>query len=215
MKEIGNIRDLRLQLLMCIKNVGNIVEAMVFKDDFGLNGLYGSLISTAYLLRVDLPIATHAKISINENKYPIEYCCGSVRKYTAYSSKTNITQNLVQIIPDDAYFNPPTEDNDGAYCRNFYNKLPYIRERALQFTRERNWNSYDTPNNLVFALNSELAELCELFQWKGDDPQQTIISDEEWNQAAQEIADVLLFALKLKNSIKSKPTQIDYSQTSS
>jgi NTP pyrophosphatase (non-canonical NTP hydrolase) len=64
-------------------------------------------------------------------------------------------------------------------------------------------------------LNSELAELCELFQWKGDDPHQTIISDEEWNQAAQEIADVLLFALKLENSIKSKPTQIDNSQTSS
>jgi NTP pyrophosphatase (non-canonical NTP hydrolase) len=211
MKEIGNIRDLRLQLLMCIKNVGNIVEAMVFKDDFSLNRLYGSLISTAYLLRVNLPTATHAKISINEKKYPIEYCCGSVCKYTVYSSKTNITQNSIQIIPDDAYFNPPTEDNDGAYCQNFYSKLPYIRERALNFTREQNWDSYDTPNNLVFALNSKLAELCELFQWKGDDPQQTIISDEEWNQAAQEIADVLLFALKLENSIKSKPTQVNNS----
>jgi hypothetical protein len=211
MKEIGNIRDLRLQLLMCIKNVGNIVEVIVFKDDFGLNGLYGSLISTAYLLRVDLPTATHAKILINEKKYPIEYCCGSIRKYTVYSSETNITQDSIQIIPDDAYFNPLTEDNDGAYCQNFYSKLPYIRERALQFTRERNWNSYDTPNNLIFALNSKLAELCELFQWKGDDLQQTIISDEEWNQAAQEIADVLLFALKLENSIKSKPTQINHS----
>jgi hypothetical protein len=50
MKEIGNIWDLRLQLLMCIKNVGNIMEAIVFKDDFSLSGLYRSLISTAYLL---------------------------------------------------------------------------------------------------------------------------------------------------------------------
>jgi hypothetical protein len=81
-------------------------------------------------------MATHAKILINENKYPIEYCCGSVCKYTAYSSKTKITKNLIQIIPDNVSFDPLTENDNGAYCQNFYSKLPYVRERALQFTRE-------------------------------------------------------------------------------
>lgn len=61
----------------------------------------------------------------------------------------------------------------------------------------------------MFALNTELAEQCELFQWNGDDPQQTSISDEEWNQAVQEIADVLLYAVKLENAIKSETNRVD------
>lgn len=61
----------------------------------------------------------------------------------------------------------------------------------------------------MFALNTELTEQCELFQWNGDDPQQTSISDEEWNQAVQEIADVLLYAVKLENAIKSETNRVD------
>jgi NTP pyrophosphatase (non-canonical NTP hydrolase) len=158
------------------------------------------------MLGIDLTAAAHAKISINEKKYPIEHCYGSVRKYTVYSSKTNITKDSDQIVPEGVFFDPSKEDSNGDYCRIFYRKLPYVRERALQFTSERNWGQYDTPNNLVFALNTELAELCELFQWKGDDPHQTSISDDEWNQAVLEIADVLIYAIKLENTIKLKQT---------
>jgi NTP pyrophosphatase (non-canonical NTP hydrolase) len=60
---------------------------------------------------------------------------------------------------------------------------------------------HDTPNNLVLALNSELAELCEIFQWMSDDKPTYNISNNEWNRAAQEIADVFLYALKLDNAM--------------
>jgi NTP pyrophosphatase (non-canonical NTP hydrolase) len=55
--------------------------------------------------------------------------------------------------------------------------------------------------NLLLATNSELAELCEIFQWKEQDDATQTLSDDEWNQAAQEIADVLIYALKLENAI--------------
>jgi hypothetical protein len=138
---------------MCIRTVGAIVDAVVFKNSFGLSALYSSLLSTAYMLGINLTATAHAKISINEKKYPIEHCYGSVRKYTIYSSKTNITKDSDQIVPEGVFFNPSKEDSNGDYCQIFYRKLPYVRERALQFTRERNWGQYNTPNNLVFALN--------------------------------------------------------------
>jgi hypothetical protein len=116
MKEVGSVRDLRLQLLMCIRSVGTIVDAVVFKNSFGLNALYSSLLSTAYMLGIDLTAAAHAKISINEKKYPIEHCYGSVRKYTVYSSKTNITKDSDQIVPEGVFFDPSKEDSNRDYC---------------------------------------------------------------------------------------------------
>jgi hypothetical protein len=66
MKEVGSIRDARLQLFMCIRCVGAIVDAIVFKNNFNLSALYGSLLSTAYMLSINLITSAHAKISINE-----------------------------------------------------------------------------------------------------------------------------------------------------
>jgi NTP pyrophosphatase (non-canonical NTP hydrolase) len=88
----------------------------------------------------------------------------------------------------------------------FVLNFPLIKQKALDFTKDRNWVSYDTPNNLVLALNSELAELCEIFQWMSNDKSTYNISNSQWNKAAQEIADVLIYTLKLDNAITVQQT---------
>jgi hypothetical protein len=59
---------------------------------------------------------------------------------------------------------------------------------------------------LVLALNSELAELCKIFQWMSNDKPTYNIPDNQWNKAAQEITDVLIYTLKLENAMTVQQT---------
>ena len=36
------------------------------------------------------------------------------------------------------------------------------------FVKERDWEQFHTPRNLVLALTGEVGELAELMQWKSD-----------------------------------------------
>jgi NTP pyrophosphatase (non-canonical NTP hydrolase) len=153
-------------------------------------------------------VAAHAKISMNEKKYPVDSCCGNIQKYTVYSSMTNITKTSGQLINENIRYDPTNnkEDINNDY---FYEELQLVKHKALQFTKERKWVSYDTPKNLLFATNSELAELCKIFQWKEQDNSARYLSDNEWNKATQEIADVLIYTLKLENAINLQNNDIN------
>lgn len=37
-----------------------------------------------------------------------------------------------------------------------------------QFVKQRDWDKYHTPRNLVMALVGEVGEIAEIFQWKGE-----------------------------------------------
>jgi NTP pyrophosphatase (non-canonical NTP hydrolase) len=163
------------------------------------------LFEVATLLHTNIIRASNEKLSINEYKYPIEHCYRTVRKYTEYSSITNITKTHGRSISTNVYFDPTT-DKENINYDYFCSQLPFVKQKALDFTKDQNWVSYDTPNNLVLALNSELAELCEIFQWMSDDKPTYNISDDQWNKAAQEIADVLIYTLKLDNAITVQQT---------
>jgi NTP pyrophosphatase (non-canonical NTP hydrolase) len=113
---------------------------------------------------------------------------------------TNITKTSGQLINENIRFDP-TNDKENINNDYFYEELQLVKHKALQFTKECKWVLYDTPKNLLFATNSELAELCEIFQWKEQDNSTRYLSDNEWNKAAQEIADVLIYTLKLENAI--------------
>jgi NTP pyrophosphatase (non-canonical NTP hydrolase) len=152
-------------------------------------------------------VAAHAKISMNEKKYPVDSCRGNIQKYTVYSSTTNITKTSGQLINENIRYDP-TNNKENINNDYFYEELQLIKHKALQFTKERKWVSYDTPKNLLFATNSELAELCEIFQWKEQDNLTRYLSDDEWNKAAQEIADVLIYTLKLENAINLQNNEI-------
>lgn len=77
-----------------------------------------------------------------------------------------------------------------------------IQERLAQFAKERDWDQFHSPKNLSMALAGEAGELLEIFQWKteAESPRDSM-SDEMLAAASDEIADVLIYALRLAEKL--------------
>lgn len=71
--------------------------------------------------------------------------------------------------------------------------------RALEaFARERDWEPFHTPRNLVLALTGEVGELAEIFQWLTDEQAAKLSEDPaRYRHVQEEIADVLLYLVRL------------------
>lgn len=80
--------------------------------------------------------------------------------------------------------------------------LATLRELVAQFVRERAWEPFHTPKNLVMALAVEAAELMEHFQWLTPEQAEHIADDPTARQAvAEEMADVLCYLLALSGRL--------------
>lgn len=66
--------------------------------------------------------------------------------------------------------------------------LEELREKIVQFTRERNWDQFHNGKDLALALSIEAAELNEVFLWKN-------ASDVNVEKVKEELADVLNYAI--------------------
>lgn len=78
--------------------------------------------------------------------------------------------------------------------------LAHLRQRVAAFIEERNWAVYHTPKSLSMSVAIEAAELMELFQWQGNEESRLAGSEAETRRAAaDELADVLIYALALAN----------------
>lgn len=78
--------------------------------------------------------------------------------------------------------------------------LREVREQMRRFTAEREWDKFHTPRNLMLALVGEVGELAELFQWKTETdagPGLPGFSEKEVNNVQDELADVLLYLIRL------------------
>lgn len=76
--------------------------------------------------------------------------------------------------------------------------LEGLRRSIAQFAAEREWDQFHTPRNLLLALTGEVGELCEIFQWKGDD--QRSVDDwpaEEREHLGEELSDVIIYLIRL------------------
>ncbi|MCB6183149.1 nucleotide pyrophosphohydrolase [Leeia sp. TBRC 13508] len=75
-----------------------------------------------------------------------------------------------------------------------------IIQRLRDFASERDWDQFHSPKNLAMALTVEAAELQEIFQWLT--PEEAAHLDPAQHQhAAEEIADVLLYLLRLSDKL--------------
>jgi NTP pyrophosphatase (non-canonical NTP hydrolase) len=191
---------IRNHLFECIKQVSEI-RTVVKKETTNnpaanSKRLYNALLAIADVLHIDVVEAVKAKMAANAKKYPIELCKGLIQKYSAYTEETQISKHHGQEIIDNDEIDRhlKTKQNDQ---QEFHSRIPALTNQAIAFTKERNWDKYDTVENLYFAMNTELAELCEIFQWKGGTVGNNEISNKEWDKAAQEIADVLIYNFKL------------------
>ena len=78
-----------------------------------------------------------------------------------------------------------------------------LRQLVDRFVQERNWSQFHNPKNLSMALAIEAAELMEHFQWLDLDESRAVAQDAERVAAvAEELADVLCYALALANELK-------------
>lgn len=71
--------------------------------------------------------------------------------------------------------------------------------RALrQFAKERDWQQFHSPKNLVMALSGEVGELTEIFQWMTEaDSHRAAASPDTADAVRDELADVALYLIHL------------------
>jgi len=78
-----------------------------------------------------------------------------------------------------------------------------LRELVAQFVAERDWRQFHTPKNLAMSLAIEAAELMEHFQWlDGETSRQVANQPDQLAPVAEEIADVVCYALALCNELE-------------
>ena len=79
--------------------------------------------------------------------------------------------------------------------------LILLRDALRDFAAERDWEQFHTPRNLAVALTVEAGELLEHFQWM-DEAASAQLSADKRVQIGEEIADVLLYLLRLSDKLQ-------------
>jgi len=73
-----------------------------------------------------------------------------------------------------------------------------LAQALAEFARERDWDQFHSPKNLVMALTGEVGELSEVFQWMTEEASTGAATDPKTAQAVRdEMADVLLYLVRL------------------
>jgi len=84
--------------------------------------------------------------------------------------------------------------------------LEGLRAKLDAFAVERDWTQFHSPKNLVMALSGEVGELTEHFQWLTLE-QSERLSAETLAEVELEIADVLLFLVRLADRLGVDPVR--------
>jgi len=78
--------------------------------------------------------------------------------------------------------------------------LSELRDAVDAFVAERDWAQFHTPKNLAMGVAIEAAELMEHFLWSTD-AQSTAIDSTLREKIAQEMADVLIYLVRLSRVV--------------
>ena len=76
-------------------------------------------------------------------------------------------------------------------------ELRDLQEELVAFAQARDWEQFHTPKNLLLALVGEVGELTEIFQWLDEDEAREIASEADRIAVEDEIADVLIYLVRL------------------
>lgn len=79
-------------------------------------------------------------------------------------------------------------------------RLDALSRLLAAFVSEREWDPFHTPKNLAMALAAEAGELLEHFMWLTPE-QSEALAAETREEVALEMADVLLFLLRLAQKL--------------
>ncbi|WP_295585257.1 nucleotide pyrophosphohydrolase [uncultured Lamprocystis sp.] len=87
--------------------------------------------------------------------------------------------------------------------------LDDLNARLVRFAQERDWEQFHSPKNLSMALAGEVGELLEHFQWLTQEQSRTL-SPEKKAQVALELADCLIYILRLCERLDIDPIAAAY-----
>lgn len=68
-----------------------------------------------------------------------------------------------------------------------------LRNKLMDFRKERDWEKFHTPKDLAVSLVIEAAELLENFQWKSDDEASKALKGEALDNISEEISDIAIY----------------------
>jgi NTP pyrophosphatase (non-canonical NTP hydrolase) len=81
--------------------------------------------------------------------------------------------------------------------------LSDLRRLVADFVIARDWQQFHSPKNLSMSLAIEAAELMEHFQWLTIDQSRAVAAQpEKLAEVADELADILCYALALANELQ-------------
>ena len=80
-----------------------------------------------------------------------------------------------------------------------------LQNRISSFCKDRDWDQFHSPKNLAISISIEAAELLENFQWDKDNLE---IEDKKKERISQEIADVLIYSIRLCEVLDLDPNKI-------
>lgn len=76
--------------------------------------------------------------------------------------------------------------------------LEKLQTELRAFAKERDWEPFHTPKNLVMALAGEVGELTEIFQWLTPAQSAAVMTNStSAQQVRDELADVFVYCVRL------------------
>ncbi len=83
-------------------------------------------------------------------------------------------------------------------------ELEKLRDELRAFAAARDWDQFHSPKNLAMALSAEAGELVEVFQWLTEEQSRGLDAKAQ-AQASEEIADILLYLVRLGDKLGVDP----------
>ena len=75
-----------------------------------------------------------------------------------------------------------------------------LKKQLREFAEERNWQGFHAPKNLLMAMNVEVAELMEHFQWLTEEQSENLDA-KTFDEVQYEVADVFIYLVRLADRL--------------
>ena len=80
------------------------------------------------------------------------------------------------------------------------NKFEKLKVIVREFTKQRDWEKFHSPKNLIMSLFKEIGELSEIFQWKKEELSfKNNLTTEEIENIKDELSDILIYLIRISD----------------
>lgn len=80
--------------------------------------------------------------------------------------------------------------------------MEHLKKKLSEFAKERDWEKFHNPKNLVMALSGEVGELCDIFQWLTPEQSQVdSLTEAQIEDIEEELADVYLYLIRISDKL--------------